>query len=127
MRGTAAIRGVPRRPPGRGVDSSKGGWTRQAKFQASNNTTRFLQVLTGLWQDTAAQPFRVHVALRDLVPESGVTRSLFDEGKAGGLEFVVDGINQKWGRGTLTTASAMRAVDYLAHERIPFGQPTELR
>ena len=104
-----------------------GGWSRQVRFQASNSTGRFLQVLTGLWQDTATQPFRVHVALQDLVPDQDVTRSLFDEGKAAGLDFVVDGINRKWGRGTLTTAAARAAVDYLAHERIPFGQPTDLR
>ena len=111
-----------------GVDSHQGGgWRRQVKFQPSNSTARFLQVLTGLWQDTATLPFRVSVALQDLVLDRDVTRSLFDEDKAAGLDLVVDGINRKWGRGTLTTAAARAAVDYLGHERIPFGQPTELR
>ena len=111
-----------------GVDSFQGGgWRRQAKCQPTNSTARLLQLLTGLWQDSATLPFRVSMARQDLVADRDVTRSLFDQDKAAGLDLVVDGINRKWGRGTLTTATARAAVDYLAHERIPFGQPTDLR
>ncbi len=86
-----------------------------------------MQILTGLWQDTVREPHKVEVALTDLVPDRDVTRSLFDEAEACGLDFVVDSINRKHGWGTATTAAARQAVDYLAHDRIPFGKPTGLR
>ena len=103
------------------------GWSRQAKCQPCNSTVRFMQMLTGLWQDTVREPHRVEVALRDLVPDGDVTRSMFDEAESCGLDFVVDSINRKHGRGAVTTAAAMQAVEYLSRDRIPFGKPTSLR
>jgi DNA polymerase IV len=103
------------------------GWSRQVKFQPCNSTSRFLQLMTGLWQDATISPNKVEIALRDLTPDREVTKSLFDDGKASGLDFVIDSINRKHGRGTVTTAAAQAAVDYLAHDRIPFGKPTGMR
>jgi hypothetical protein len=102
-------------------------WTRQVKFQPCNSTVRFLQLLTGLWQNGIREPCRVEVALRDLTPDRDVTKSLFDDNRAEGWDFVMDAINRKYGRGTITSAAARAAVEFLAHERIPFGKPGDLR
>jgi hypothetical protein len=42
------------------------------------------------------------------------------------LQAVVDRLNRRYGRATLTTGVALKAAQYLSHERIPFGKPWEL-
>ncbi len=99
----------------------------QDRPELRGKTTRFLQLLTGFWQGEVSEPAKVKVALRDLTPDRDVTSDLFDRDTAAGLDFVLDAINQKHGRAAVTTASSRAAVDYLAHERIPFGRPGILR
>jgi DNA polymerase IV len=103
------------------------GWRREVKFQPCNSTVRFVQLLTGLWQDGVLKPHHVEVVLSDLTADRDVTRSLFDDGKAGKVDYAVDALNRKYGRGTVTTAAASTAVTALAHDRIPFGKPTDFR
>lgn len=109
-------------------DLSGEGWTLRQKFSACNRTPFLLEQLWNLWAQAeksgrrVARPGHVSVSLQDIVPDSHVIPSLFEDEKAVRLDRATDGINDRWGRGTVTVASALASKAALDHGRIPFGR-----
>jgi hypothetical protein len=101
-------------------------WSRHADFLPCNRTGRFFQILRDLWNPPTRQPKSVGVNLQRIVPDHEVTLNLFEEPRRVALQAVVDRLNRRYGRATLTTGVALKAAQYLSHERIPFGKPWEL-
>ena len=102
-------------------------WSRQIKFAPSCRTNHLMSILSCLWRDCIAKPSHVGVSLQNIIANDQVTPSLFDDSNNLLLDRVTDQLNRRFGRGTLTVASALKTKDYLEHGRIPFGKPTELR
>ena len=103
-------------------------WSRRVKFTATDRTYVLLGALKGVWQDEIAHPSHVSVALEDILPRGDVTGDLFDEDpRRGRLDACTDGLNRRFGRGTVTTAAALLAKGYLDHGRIPFGRPRDVK
>ena len=102
-------------------------WSRSVKFLPCCRTYVLLQVLRRLWQECPSRPAQVGVALLDILRTDEVTLPLFEEPREAVLDEVMDGINRRFGRGTLTVATALATKAHLEHGRIPFGQPTGLR
>jgi hypothetical protein len=69
----------------------------------------------------------VSVSLEDVIPDDQVIGSLFEDERSARLDRATDGINDRWGRGTVTVAAAMAAKAALDHGRIPSGRPSEYR
>ena len=67
------------------------------------------------------------MSLQNIIASDQVTPSLFDDHTNLTLDRVSDQLNRRFGRGTVTVASALKTKAYLDHARIPFGKPTELR
>ena len=110
------------------VSSFRGeSWSRTLKFLPSDRTYVLLPILKRLWADCPGKPAYVSVALVDIVRKEDVTQPLFDETGTAVLDEVTDSINRRFGRGTLTVASALASKSHLDHGRIPFGKPTALR
>jgi DNA polymerase-4 len=109
------------------------GWTLRQRFSPVNRTPFLLEQLGALWQQAETAGRRVHrpghvsVSLQDVIPDDQVIGSLFEDEKSARLDRATDGINDRWGRGTVTVAAAMASKNYLDHGRIPFGRPTERR
>jgi hypothetical protein len=55
------------------------------------------------------------------------TLNLLDDPRRAGLDAAIDRLNRKHGRATVTRGAALKAAEYLSHERIPFGKPTDMR
>ncbi len=99
------------------------GWSRHIRCKPSNRTAQFLQIMKALWLDHVGIPSKVSVVLHDLVWAGDVTRGLFERDPDNRLDAAADYINQKYERGTLTTAASLQAKEYLNHQRISFGMP----
>jgi DNA polymerase-4 len=99
------------------------GWSRHATCQPTSSTATLLKILKALWQDHVAVPSKVSVVLYDLVRQDDITVDFFDRDPGNELDKAADYINQKYERGTLTTAAALQAKEYLNHQRISFGMP----
>ena len=99
------------------------GWSRHTSCKPSSSTACFLKILKALWLDHVVVPSKVSVVLYDLVRDDDVTFNLFDRDPENGLDKAIDEVNQEFGRGTLTTAAALQAKEYLNHQRISFGMP----
>ncbi len=106
-----------------------GRWSRSVKFTPSDMTRHFLTLLDKLWKHGGVRtPSHVGIALQDVIARADVTLNLFPEMmERNALDVALDSVNQRFGRGTLTAASSLASKDYLNHERIPFGKPTDLR
>jgi len=102
-------------------------WTRHADFLPCNRTSRFMQILRTPWTPPTKVPKSVGVNLQKIIPDNEVTLNMFDEPRRASLEAVIDRLNRRYGRTTITRATELRATQYLSHERIPFGKPSEFR
>lgn len=103
------------------------GWTRRVRFAPSNRTRHLMGLLESLWDDSVKKPSHVGVALQEILPDKDVICGLFEDEKEVALDRATDGINDRFGRGTVTTAAALSAKGYLDHGRIPFGAPRAVR
>jgi hypothetical protein len=65
--------------------------------------------------------------LQKIIPDAEVTLNMFDDPRRAKLEAVIDRLNRRYGRTTITRGIALRATQYLSHERIPFGKPSDFR
>jgi hypothetical protein len=65
--------------------------------------------------------------LQKIIPDAEVTLNMFDDARRVSLEAAIDRLNRRYGRTTITRAAALRATQYLSHERIPFGKPSDFR
>lgn len=103
-------------------------WRRSVKFTPSNITRHFMAVLETIWQHGSVRtPSHVGVALQDVLPREDITMDLFGDYRQQALDSTTDALNRRFGRGTVSVASALASKEYLDHARIPFGKPTELR
>ena len=98
-------------------------WSRHADFLPCNRTARFVKILRALWNPPTQVPKSVGVNLQKIIPDTEVTLNMFDDPRRAKLEAVIDRLNRRYGRTTITRAIALRATRYLSHERIPFGKP----
>ena len=86
-----------------------------------------MQILGGLWLNPPlTRPHSVGVILQKIVRDIEVTYNFFDEPRRAALEKSIDRLNRCYGRTTVTHACALKAAQYLSHERLPFGKPWEL-
>jgi DNA polymerase-4 len=103
------------------------GWGMEARFRPCQDTLSLLEALQGCWRQapTAAEyarPFFVGVTLRNLIPESEVQTTLFEEpGNRNQLSATMDKLNLKYGHTTLHFAGMLPARDS-APTRIAFTQ-----
>lgn len=106
--------------------AGSGAWDAHMRFTATSDTLALMETLSRLWRPPFAAPMKVGVVLYDLKSADDVTLSLFDDivrrdrGNA-----AVDKLNQKYGRGTVTLACALPAVD-AREDKIAFGKVQEL-
>jgi DNA polymerase-4 len=92
----------------------------KAKFEEAQDTPAFLKVLNGLWESVpSGNPFWVGVCLHGLIPADRHIQTFWEDGKREKLSTVVDGINERYGRDTLSYA-VLRTVRSKAPTRIPF-------
>ena len=103
---------------------SEGGqtWERQARFAPYQDTWMLLQILRSLWEHPFVKTRQVGIVLSDLSANSDVTPPLFDDRAAYvHAARVVDGLNQRHGRGKVTMASALPAA-HTAEAKIAFAR-----
>ncbi len=101
-------------------------WEAKRRVTTCGDTWTLFSVLTSLWEHPFPSVKQVGVVLYDLLPSSQVTLPLF-EGDTRRLEAscAVDGLNRKFGRGTLSMASVI-PVKHTAEDKISFGKIEEL-
>jgi DNA polymerase-4 len=109
-----------------GVDGEVS-WKRYTTFSPTDRTQTFLKALRVVWQHATEKPFRVIIALTNLVTDNAVCGDLLDDPKNAKLDQAMDSLARKYGRGVVTSGSSLAARDYLDHEKIPFGQPRGFR
>jgi DNA polymerase IV len=102
-------------------------WSRHADFLPCNRTARFVSILRALWNPPTRVPKSVGVNLQKIIPDYDVTLNMFDDPRRANLDAVIDRLNRRYGRTTITRGTALRATKYLSHERIPFGKPSDMR
>lgn len=97
-------------------------WRRQSRLSLCADTSRLMEVLCSLWEHPFPNPKQVSVVLWDLQLESSRTLSLFkaDE-RCRAASRAVDGINTRFGRGTVTLASVLPVL-HTTEEKIAFGR-----
>ena len=101
-------------------------WTAKRRLTTCGDTWTLFSALTSLWEHPFPHVKQVGVVLYDLLPNAQVTLPLF-EGDTRRLEAsrAVDGINQKFGRGTVSMASVV-PVKHTAEDKISFGKIEEM-
>ena len=103
------------------------GWGMEARFRPCNDTLSLLEALQGCWQQRPQtpdhqKPFFVGVTLRNLIPDSEMQTTLFEEpGNRSQLSATMDKLNLKYGHTTLHFAGMLPARDS-APTRIAFTQ-----
>jgi DNA polymerase IV len=103
------------------------GWGMEARFRPCQDTLSLLEALQGCWKQSPTgpehqKPFFVGITLRNLIPESDVQTSLFEEpGNRNQLSATMDKLNLKYGHTTLHFAGMLPARDS-APTRIAFTQ-----
>jgi DNA polymerase-4 len=103
------------------------GWGMEARFPACDDTLTLLEALRGAWAKAPqgpefARPFFVGITLHNLVPESELQPSLFeDPDHRGELAAAMDKLNLKYGHSTLHFAGMLPARES-APTRIAFTQ-----
>ena len=99
----------------------------EARFRPCQDTLSLLEALQGCWKQSPSgpehrKPFFVGVTLRNLIPESDMQTSLFEEpGNRNQLSATMDKLNLKYGHTTLHFAGMLPARDS-APTRIAFTQ-----
>ena len=79
------------------------GWGMEARFRPCQDTLSLLEALQGCWKQSPTgpehqKPFFVGITLRNLIPESDVQTSLFEEpGNRNQLSATMDKLNLKYG------------------------------
>ena len=102
-------------------------WGMEARFRPCQDTLSLLDVLRAAWAQRPvgpeyAKPFFVGVTLRNLLPESELPRTLFEEpGNRNQLSATMDKLNLKFGHTTVHFAGMLPARD-TAPTRIAFTQ-----
>ena len=103
------------------------GWGMEARFRPCQDTLSLLEALQGCWKQSPTgpehrKPFFVGITLRNLIPESEMQTSLFEEpGNRNELSATMDKLNLKYGHTTLHFAGMLPARDS-APTRITFSQ-----
>ncbi len=103
------------------------GWGMEARFRPCQDTLSLLEALQGCWKQSPTgpnhhKPFFVGVTLRNLIPESEMQTSLFEEpGNRSQLSATMDKLNLKYGHTTLHFAGMLPARES-APTRIAFTQ-----
>jgi DNA polymerase-4 len=103
------------------------GWGMEARFRPCQDTLSLLEALQGCWKHAPdapehQKPFFVGVTLRNLIPESELQSTLFEEpGNRNQLSATMDKLNLKYGHTTLHFAGMLPARDS-APTRIAFTQ-----
>ncbi len=103
------------------------GWGMEARFRPCQDTLSLLEALQGCWKQAPndalhQKPFFVGVTLRNLIPESELQATLFEEpGNRAQLSATMDKLNLKYGHTTLHFAGMLPARDS-APTRIAFTQ-----
>jgi DNA polymerase-4 len=103
------------------------GWAMEARFRPCQDTLSLLEALQGCWKQAPvgadhAKPFFVGVTLRNLIPESELQATLFEEpGNRNQLSATMDKLNLKYGHTTLHFAGMLPARES-APTRIAFTQ-----
>ena len=97
-------------------------WEATAKCVETQSTPTLLKVLDELWREIPQHtPYWISVALHPLVPEAQHMPSLFENDET--LSSVVDQVNQRHGKNTLTYASLLggagEAPTRISFRRIP--------
>ena len=101
-------------------------WAVKRRLTACADTWTLLSALSAIWEHPFPSVKQVAVVLYDLMPNSQVTLPLFGEdARRLTAARAADGINQKYGRGTLSMASVL-AVKHTAEDKIAFGKIEEL-
>ncbi len=102
-------------------------WGMEARFRPAQDTLTLLEALRGIWAERPngpehQKPFFVGVTLRNLLPDSEVPQTLFDEpGHRNELAATMDKLNLKFGHSTVHFAGMLPARDS-APTRIAFTQ-----
>lgn len=99
-------------------------WSAKMSLPSTQDTPTFLKALSALWEKIPPGiPLWVGVTFFPIVPAHRSTPSLFDNPKQQRLSFVMDQINDKWGRDTAYYAAAQdargEAPTRIAFTRIP--------
>ena len=103
------------------------GWGMEAHFRPCQDTLTLLEVLRRVWAQRPdgpghGKPFFVGFTLRDLLPETEVPRTLFEEpGHRNELAATMDKLNLKFGHSTVHFAGMLPARES-APTRIAFTQ-----
>jgi DNA polymerase-4 len=103
------------------------GWAMEARFRPCQDTLSLLEALQGCWKQSPTgpehrKPFFVGITLRNLIPESEMQTTLFEEpGNRSQLSATMDKLNLKYGHTTLHFAGMLPARDS-APTRIAFTQ-----
>src|SRR4051812_2797089 len=77
-------------------------WSRHADFLPCNRTARFVKILRYLWNSPTQVPKSVGVNLQKIIPDMEVTLNMFDDSRRAELEAVIDRLNRRYGRTTIT-------------------------
>ncbi len=102
-------------------------WGMEARFRPAQDTLTLLEALRGIWAQQPAgleyqKPFFVGVTLRNLLPDTELPRTLFEEpGHRTQLAATMDKLNLKFGHTTVHFAGMLPARD-TAPTRIAFTQ-----
>ncbi|MGA8938254.1 MAG: DNA polymerase [Acidobacteriaceae bacterium] len=103
------------------------GWGMEARFRPCQDTLSLLEALQGCWKQSPTgpehrKPFFVGITLRNLIQESEMQTSLFEEpGNRNQLSATMDKLNLKYGHTTLHFAGMLPARES-APTRIAFTQ-----
>ncbi|MGA7158945.1 MAG: DNA polymerase [Acidobacteriaceae bacterium] len=103
------------------------GWGMEARFRPCQDTLSLLEALQGCWKQSPTtpdhrKPFFVGITLRNLIPESEMQTTLFEEpGNRNQLSATMDKLNLKYGHTTLHFAGMLPARE-AAPTRIAFTQ-----
>ncbi|MBX9628329.1 MAG: DNA polymerase [Gemmataceae bacterium] len=109
----------------------KAGWGAGCRLAHCQDTPSFLRAVGHLWgkrpkDGAAGVPFKVGMALVDLVPAAGATPSLFEaDRRAAGLSHAMDGVNAEFGA-SVVYFGTMWGLRDAAPNRIAFGRIPDL-
>ena len=102
-------------------------WSMEARFRPCQDTLSLLEILRGVWAQRPSgpehgKPFFVGVTMRNLIPETELPQTLFDEpGNRKELSQTMDKLNLRFGHTAVHFAGMLPARDS-APTRIAFTQ-----
>ncbi len=102
-------------------------WSMEARFRPCQDTLSLLEILRGVWSQQPSgpehtRPFFVGITMRNLIPESELPQTLFDEpGHRKELAETMDKLNLRFGHTAVHFAGMLPARDS-APTRIAFTQ-----